>query len=164
MTEYKQVGRLVLRGGANGAFADFTSYVNIPNLQLDNDEMVYVRVESISNVQVLDADIAGRFGHINVVCPSIPQPCSYDTGINNAASLCQPGTCQCLLQLSWLNTIGSYRIYGARVLPKIPLKVVANLLQGKYIRIRLEYSDGSPILPSSLNASDNHSIIFGIYK
>jgi hypothetical protein len=170
MSTYKEVGRIVLRGGLNGGFADFTSIVNIPGLHLDNDEFVYLRVENISQIAVKQATVSANCAHINVICPSIPQLYSYDSGAPSGTVGTQSLTGQSVLLASvpyvWQYTFSSvlYYAYSLWTYPRIPFKLRANMLQGKAIRICLELSNGTPIPASALNPADSYTITLAVYK
>jgi hypothetical protein len=165
--DIKQVGRVVLRSPA-GQFNDFTVPINIPGLQTDNDEFIYVRVESISGISVLAATIQNKPSHVNLLCPSIPQMYSYDTGCLASTGLTKTGACQVLACMPWhfqyVLAATNYYLYQPYQLPRVPLMVRANMLQGKSLRFCLEMSDGTPIPTSSMQAAECGTIVLAFYK
>jgi hypothetical protein len=160
-----EVGRVVLRPGFNGAVAAFGTFINIPNLQLDGDEFVFLRVESVDEIPIQNAGFT-KTNCINLVA-DIPQYPSYDSGTNTATSACGRGQCRQLLQLHrTVNFQGgvSSTYYGVYRYPRVPIKTRINLLQGKYIRMGLEYNDGTPIPASAVQPYSDPQIVLVFYK
>lgn len=164
------IGRIIFRPGFADAINKFGAFVNIPNLQLDSDEFVYIRVEDISIIPILSGSLGNRVNHVTL-WSDIPQYPSFDTGHTSSLSQCKRGQCRQLLQLHRVSNIGaqnavtsSYRFYGVDRYPRVPIKTRVNMIQGKYINMGLEYCDGTPIGAGAIQGTAETQITLVVYK
>jgi hypothetical protein len=164
----REIGRLVLRTSKDSTrkVNGFSTFVNIPNLKLDSDDYVYIRIEHIDHIGVYEGSISNRYSHLNLIS-DLPQYPSYDSGNGNAASMCRAGQCRQLLSMHIAAT-GHFnpalkRHFGVWQYPRVPIKCRVDAIQGKMIWFGLEFCDGTPLTTSQVS-NNTPSITLVIYK
>ena len=162
-----ELTRVVFRPAtASGGGMSFSAFVNIPNLQLDQDEFVYVLVDYVSMINLSTsqnlANVTSK-SYINLVS-NLQQYPSYDTGINKTGTAVTQGACTTLATLVWDQQQGGYHNFIAFKPSRVPVKMRINMLQGKTVTLGFEYNDGTPVPAAHTVTGSYPYIVLAFYK